>query len=137
MTKKRKIKSKRRRLTDRLDEVCRNIIRLRDNNQCQKCGKMVKGTDSHACHVVAKGGGASFRRWDLLNFFLGCTHCHFQFWHDNPLQGSLWFRGKFPARAEYLEIYQGGKPAKITTVEMEELYYTLKEKLNDLKNEKM
>ena len=131
--KKRKIKSKRRRLTDRLDEVCRNIIRLRDSNQCQQCGKMVKGTDSHACHVVAKGSGASLRRWDLLNYFLGCTHCHFQFWHDNPTLSGKWFAAKFPVREAYLEIYRYGKPAKISTPEMEILYEVLKRKLEELR----
>jgi 5-methylcytosine-specific restriction endonuclease McrA len=125
-------KSKRRRLTDRLDEVCREVIRERDNNQCQHCGKKVEGSNSHPCHVVAKGNGASLRRFDLLNIFLGCMRCH-KWWHDNPTESGKWFAKKFPAREAYLEIYRGGKPAKITTAEMEKLLEILKQKLADLK----
>jgi len=128
-------RSKRKRLTDRLDDVCRKIIRLRDDNRCQKCGKLIKGSDSHASHVVAKGSGASLRRWDLLNLFLACTHCHFQFWHDNPTESGKWFAEKFPAREAYLEIYRYDKPAKISTAEMEILYETLKRKFEELRQE--
>lgn len=127
-------KSKRKRLTDRLDEVCLKVIRARDNNQCQKCGKTIKGSNSHPCHVVAKGNGASLRRWDLLNIFLGCMHCH-QWWHSNPLDSADWFKKRFPAREAYLEIYRYGKPAKISTADMETLYEVLKRKLKDLQNE--
>lgn len=133
MAKKKKKKSERQKLTDRLDDICRKVIRLRDNNQCQKCGKTIKGSDSHASHVVAKGSGASLRRWDLLNLFLACTHCHFQFWHDNPTLSGKWFAAKWPARESYLEIYRYGKPAKISTAEMETLYEVLKRKLEELK----
>lgn len=128
------MKSKRKRLTDRLDEVCLKVIRLRDNNQCQKCDKTISGSNSHPCHVVAKGNGASWRRWDLLNIFLGGIYCH-RWWHDNPTESGKWFAKKFPAREAYLERYRYGKPAKITTAEMETLYETLKQKLKDLRHE--
>jgi len=126
-------KSKRKRLTDRLDEICREVIRLRDSDQCQRCGKIIKGSNSHPCHVVAKGNGASLRRWDLLNIFLGCMRCH-QWWHDNPIESGKWFAEKFPAREGYLEIYRGGKPAKISTADMEKLYEVFKRKLEELKD---
>lgn len=73
------------------------------------------------------------RRWDLLNLFLACTHCHFQFWHDNPTESARWFAQKFPVREYYLEIYRYGKPAKISTSDMEILYEVLKRKLEELK----
>ena len=127
-------KSERKRLTDRLDEVCRKVIRERDNNQCQRCGKIIEGSNSHPCHVVAKGNGASLRRWDLLNIFLGCISCH-RWWHDNPTESGKWFAEKFSAREAYLEIYRYGKPARITTSEMETLHEVLKQKLKDLQND--
>ena len=127
-------KSKRKSLTNKLDDICREVIRLRDDNCCQRCGKTIKGSNSHPCHVVAKGNGASLRRWDLLNIFLGCMHCH-RWWHDNPTESGKWFAEKFPARDAYLEIYRGGKPAKISTADMEKLYEVLKEKANILRNE--
>jgi len=125
------MKSKRKKLTDRLDDLCRQVVRLRDNNQCQKCGKIIKGSDSHPCHVVAKGSGASQRRWDLLNMFLGCMKCH-RWWHDNPTESGKWFAEKFPARNAYLEIYRYGKPAKITIAQMENLVEIFKDKIKDL-----
>jgi len=124
-------KSKRKKLTEKLDDICREVIRLRDDNQCQKCGKTIKGSNSHPCHVVAKGNGASIRRFDLLNIFLGCMNCH-RWWHDQPTESGLWFAKKFPARDAYLEIYRYGKPAKISTAEMERLYGILKEKYKEL-----
>lgn len=128
------MRSKRARLTDGLDDLCREVIRLRDGHRCQKCGKIVKGSNSIPCHVVAKGNGASLRRFDLLNIFLGCLHCH-NWWHDNPTESGVWFADRFPARDAYLVIYRYGKPAKITTVEMEKLVDVLKVKIEELKNE--
>lgn len=125
-------KSKRKRLTDRLDEVCLKVIRLRDDNKCQKCGKSVEGSDSQQSHVVAKGNGASLRRWDLLNIFLSCTKCHLYWWHKEVTEAGKWFAKKYPARESYLEIYRYGKPAKISTPDMEILYEVLKQKLKDL-----
>lgn len=132
----RMIRSERKRLTDRLDKVCREVIRLRDYNSCQICHKSIRGSNSQPCHVIAKGGGASLRRWDLLNIFLGCMHCH-QWWHNNPLDSAEWFRKRFPARESYLEIYRYGKPAKISTPEMKILYGVLKQKLEDLKSDSL
>ncbi len=121
-------KSKRKKLTEKLDKLCLGIIRLRDKNTCQKCGKKIYGSNSHPCHVIPKGNGASMRRFDLLNIFLGCTHCHLQWWHLNILEAAQWFENRWPARSAYLEIYKGGKPAKITTEQMENLVVKLKEK---------
>lgn len=128
-------KSKRKRLTDRLDEVCLKVIRLRDNNKCQKCGKAVSGSDSQQSHVVCKGNGASLRRWDLLNIFLSCGYCHLFWWHKEVTEAGKWFAKKYPARESYLEIYRYGKPAKISTADMETLYEVLKQKLKDLQSE--
>jgi len=127
-------KSERRKLTDKLDKICLKVIRLRDDNKCQKCGKPIEGSNSHPCHVVAKGGGASLRRWDLLNIFLGCMFCH-RWWHDNPTESGKWFAEGFPAREAYLEIYRYGKPAKISMAEMETLYEVFKQKFKDLQDD--
>jgi hypothetical protein len=129
-----KAKNERKALTKRLDDLCREIVRIRDNNLCQKCHKHVTGQDNHPSHVVAKGKGASQRRFDLLNIKVLCFHCH-RWWHDNPTESGPWFMGEFPARDAYLRIYRCGKPAKISTPEMRELVDTLKAKLEELKGE--
>jgi hypothetical protein len=127
-------KSERKRLTKRLDDLCREIVRIRDRNTCQRCGKHITGHDSHPCHIIPKGKGASLRRFDLLNIFLGCFHCH-RWWHDNPIDATAWFTKFASHRLAYLSIYRNGKPAKITTPEMRELAETLKAKLTELKGE--
>lgn len=123
--------SERKRLTKRLDDLCRAIIRIRDKNLCQKCGKYVEGHDSHPSHVVAKGKGASQRRFDLLNIKILCFR-HHRWWHDNPTESAPWFERTYPARDTYLEIYRNGKPAKITTPQMRDLIVTLKQKHKEL-----
>ena len=133
MKRKRK-KSERKLLIEKLDTLCREIVRLRDDNTCQRCSKKVYGSNSHPCHVVPKGNGASLRRFDLLNIFLGCMKCHL-WWHNNPLDASEWFKEKFPARYAYLEIYRHYKYAGISTVKMREVVETYKQKLKEMKGE--
>ncbi len=128
-------KSERKKLTEKLDGLCREVVRLRDDNKCQRCGKAIEGGNSHTCHVIPKGNGASQRRFDLLNVFLGCFRCH-RWWHENPIESSFWFLGKFPARFHYLEIYRGGKPSPISTEQMKDLVEVLKEKRDQLAKEK-
>lgn len=128
-------RSERKRLTKRLDDLCREIVRIRDKDTCQHCGKHVEGQDSHPSHVVPKGKGASQRRWDLLNIKVLCFSCH-RWWHDNPTESGRWFVEAFPARQAYLETYRWGKPAPISTEQMRALVEILKRKLNDLKKEK-
>lgn len=127
------MKSERARLTDRLDELCLQIIRLRDDNRCQKCNKFITGSDSHPSHVVPKGRGANWRRFDLINIKLLCTHHHLNWWHTHIVEAALWFLNRFPARNEYLEKYRYGQSAKISTPEMRDLVVQYKQKLKDLK----
>lgn len=128
------MKSERKRLTGQLDKLCREIVRIRDDNKCQICSKTISGSNSQPCHVIAKGVGASWRRFDLLNIFLGCMHCH-QWWHLNPTESSRWFAEKWPHRDTYLEKYRGGKISKISVCEMKELVVEYKQKLKELKEE--
>ena len=127
-------KTKRKKLTEKLDELCKWIVRARDENLCQKCGKWVEGTDAHTSHVVDKGNGASGRRFDLLNLKLLCKSHHLYWWHREITEASEWFKGKWPVRDKYLDKYRGGKLAKITDIEMVELVEVYKQKLKELKD---
>lgn len=129
------MKSKRRRMTDRLDELCRKIVRLRDDNKCQRCSKTVDGSDSQPSHIVPKGNGASKRRFDLINIVLKCMYCHIHWWHKNPTEAGKWFAEKWPNRERYLEKYRYGKPAPIKDAEMEQLIIDYKQKLKELSDE--
>jgi 5-methylcytosine-specific restriction endonuclease McrA len=134
--KKRKYRKKgeREKLTIKLDELVKQILRLREDSICEKCDKYVEGPDAHTSHVVAKDNGASHRRFDLMNVSLLCKRCHLYWWHKSPLDASDWYKDKFPNRYEYLSKYRGGKPAKISTGEMEELVEEYTEKLKELNN---
>lgn len=98
---KRKSKSAKAKLTKKLDDVIREIIRVRSNDTCQRCGMKVYGSNSQPSHVLAKGNGANWRRFDLLNIKLLCNACH-RWWHLNPLQAKEWFKKKFSAQYMYL-----------------------------------
>ena len=122
-------------LTKKLDKLLLQILRLRENNTCVKCGKRIKGCDSQTSHIVPKGNGASQRRWDLLNVVLMCYRCHLGWWHKNPLDAAEWFANKYPARNNYLRIYRGGKPMPIKTPQMESLVEIFRQKIKEFEND--
>lgn len=79
-----------------LDALCREIVMLRDNNTCQKCGR----TDRiQWAHIVTRG--IQSMRWEPDNSFALCQGCHYH-GHLNPLQFMLWFTQTYPARAARL-----------------------------------
>jgi len=127
-------KPTRKSLTKKLDTLCREIIRLMYNNRCAKCHKCIEGSNSHPHHIIAKGCGASWRRFDLNNIILLCHH-HHQWWHNNPIESKPWFDETFPARMPYLVKYTGGKPVKISTQEMLDLIENYTNKLTVLRKE--
>ena len=86
----------------KLDDLCREIVRLRDKNTCQHCGKYVTGVNSHCSHVVPKSKGYVLR-WDLRNLKVLCFHCHINWWHKNPREAGAWFDDTFPERAKYID----------------------------------
>lgn len=128
---KRRSRTKRAKLIAKLDKLCREVVMLRDNRTCQHCGENNPHKQYHCSHVVAKGVGASWRRFDLLNMKCLCARCH-MWWHENPTESGAWFKKKWPHRDEYLEKYRYGRPSKITDAEMEELVETLTEKVEEL-----
>jgi len=75
--KKRKPRSDLKKLNDHLDDLWRKIILLRDDNQCQKCGKRKspgRGNSIQPHHIY---GRSNFRvRWDLSNGIALCGGCH-------------------------------------------------------------
>ena len=125
-------RSERARLTNKLDGLCLEIVRHLAKNCCEKCHKYVTGSDSHPSHVIPKGNGASWRRFDLRNIQHLCRACHLYWWHKNTVEADEWFKAGWPHLDKYLDIYKGGKPAKITTPDMRDLAVVLRNKLADL-----
>ena len=122
----------RKKLMDKLDKLCREIIIIRDENKCQKCGKYVEKKNAHCSHVIPRSHGNKLR-WDLWNLKLLCFHCHINWWHKNPCDSGEWFKSKFPKRWEYLEANKN-IVRKYTIDDLKELIKYFKEYLEDMKN---
>ena len=116
--KKRKKKTPRQKLEERLWNLCRRYIRLRDGNTCQKCGKRVSGSNSHTSHVIPKSNG-NILKYDDINLKVLCSFCHRRWWHKNPLEADAWFKWMFPSRYEYV-MEQKGEYLKLTVEYLEE-----------------
>lgn len=93
-------------LKKELDKLIKDIIKKRDQNICQRCGKKVEGSNCHGAHVIPVSAGNKLR-WDALNLITLCMYDHMQFWHKNPIDATIWFKHKFPERYEYLQFNRG------------------------------
>jgi hypothetical protein len=74
-----------------LDALCREVVFLRDEGKCRKCGK----TATDWCHVHTRGTHAT--RWELDNSWAGCRGCHMNFWHKQPMHAARWWKKEIGA----------------------------------------
>ena len=118
-------------LSDKLDKVSKQIVKLRDGNVCQHCGKWVEGRDRQASHVIPVSAGSKLR-WDPMNMKVLCNYCHLHWWHKNPMEAAQWFEEKFPDRWEYLQANRG--IAKFTVPQLEDKLGELQDALNKLEH---
>ena len=128
-SKKRRKKSPRTKLIDKCNDEVRRIIRKRDKNICQKCGKTITSKyDSHPSHVKSKGHHP-YLRHDLQNVKLLCFRCHIHWWHREPSESWDWFQREFPYRADYLreKVIEFNQIGKTKTISMQDLERTLDE----------
>jgi 5-methylcytosine-specific restriction endonuclease McrA len=112
------------------DELAKNVVKARDKNTCQRCGKVVSGSDCHGSHVIPVSAGNKLR-WDEQNLKVLCYHCHLNWWHKNPLEATEWFKARFPDRFAYLQANRGMKQFKLN--DLIALKEELKNKLSNLK----
>ena len=117
-------------LVKKLDDLVKEITRLRDNYTCQHCGKKVDKNNAHVSHIIPRSAGNKLR-WDLNNLKVLCYHCHINWWHKNPIEAAKWFKEKFMARAKYLEKNKGLYQFK--TFQLEILRDTLEKILDEEK----
>ena len=99
---RRRSKTPRAKLIAKLDKAIGQYIRDRDEYTCQKCGKMVEGSNCHVSHVIPRSAGNALR-WDENNLKVLCFKCHIGWWHKEPTASGEWFKEKFPDRWDYLE----------------------------------
>ncbi len=126
-------RTKRKKLIDKLDGLCKDIIRERDKWTCQHCRKVVSKSNAHCSHVIPRSRGNALR-WVLENLKLLCYHCHINWWHKSPVESGQWFKDTFPVRWAYLESNLN-QIVKFTDNDLEELYKNLKQKYNELVDE--
>ena len=79
--------------------IAKRIALTRDQYTCQKCGKnkFSDGVSIHASHVYPEGTYAGLSA-NPENIKALCYHCHFWWWHKNPLEARDWFASTFPKR---------------------------------------
>ena len=129
-------KASRKTLKRNLDNVTREIIRLRDEYTCQRCGKRYSPDNAKGSldwsHIYSRTRLSM--RWLLLNGILMCCGCH-KWWHDNPTDSGKWFAEKWPHRDEYLRAKKLEPIKPVRTPELDVLLKERKCKLEDLKEE--
>ena len=70
-------------------------------------------------------------RYNEKNCITLCYHCHFNWWHSNPIEAGEWFKTKFPENHAHLLSIQN-KHKKFTKEELEELTTLYKQKIKDI-----
>jgi 5-methylcytosine-specific restriction endonuclease McrA len=120
----------RKKISDKLKKITREIVRQQFHNKCAKCGKHIEGVDSQKAHIKSVGAYPHLQ-FDLQNMILLCYHCHIGWWHHEPTEAGAWFKKEFQDRFKYLE-----KAKKIRThhsvSDLEELYEDYKKILKEL-----
>ena len=115
-----------------LDRITPRIVKLRDGYRCQRCERLPSSQGCHWAHVY--GRSRFSMRWDLLNALCLCFGCH-QWGHSNPIAFRVWFAGKFPARAPYLEELHRRPVRAIKTEILKNILAQHEEKLQALGSE--
>lgn len=89
----------------RLEILVKDYVKLRDNYTCQRCDKVVEGSNCHASHVIPVSR-SGYLQFEPLNMKVLCYHDHINWWHKHPIEAGQWYTEKFPERWEYLSNLQ-------------------------------
>ena len=123
-------KPSRKTLKNNLDKITAEIVKLRDEKTCNRCGHKASGQGCHWAHIYSRR--SLQLRWDLINSFVLCAGCH-RWWHENPILAHEWFADYFPARYSYLLKLKIEKDRTIRDSELAEWLAEKKQKLAELK----
>ena len=88
-------------LKKKLEILVKDFVKRRDNYTCQRCGKIVEGSNCHASHVIPVSR-SGYLQFEPLNMKVLCYHDHINWWHKHPIEAGKWFTDTFPERWEYL-----------------------------------
>ena len=102
-------KAARRATVKELDALCREVVFLRDEGKCRRCGKPAVDWS----HVYSRR--YKWLRWDLDNSSASCKGCHL-LWHHRPLEGADWWRRYLGAETYQSLVLRAAKPRKTDPV---------------------
>jgi len=89
-------------LMKKLEKLVKDYVKRRDEYTCQKCGKVVEGSNCHASHVIPVSR-SGYLQFDPMNMKVMCYHDHINWWHKHPVEAGKWYTDTFPERWEYLQ----------------------------------
>lgn len=106
----------RKQLERKADEMCRNIVLLRDNFCVCPAPEKGHGDKRQCGHLISRG--VRSLRWDLRNVAEQCNSCNMLHEH-RPERYTQWYIGKFGA-GEWMKLVEdGAKSVKLSIEDME------------------
>jgi len=123
-------RKERKKLVKWLDKHTPQVVKMRDDYICQRCGKSVRGCGCHWAHIYSRRDHSL--RWDLLNALTLCCGCH-RWFDGNGLDSTDWFKDKWPHRFEYLHKKKiETRTKQMSLDDLRDLKEYMQRKLNDL-----
>lgn len=73
---KKNLKSQEKKAKEKLWNLCKKIIRKRDENICIPCGRICEGSGQHTGHFIPSSTCGAYLRYDLRNLHSSCYNCN-------------------------------------------------------------
>ena len=124
------MKTPRKKIEKKLDDITRELVRKEFHNRCAWCGKPIEGVNSQKSHIKSKGAYPHLK-FDLQNMILLCYNCHIGKWHHEPTEAGVWFKKTFPERYRYLEKVKNVRTHHSIS-DLEEMYEDYQKMLREL-----
>ena len=71
------MKTKSRKLQDKLWELCKQVVRKRDGGTCTSCGSTgLEGSNQQTGHFIPSSTCGAYLRYDLRNLHVQCMPCN-------------------------------------------------------------
>lgn len=115
-------------LIKKCDRLSFEIIKIRDGNMCQVCGRRNTLVPSHCYGKKAYPN----LRHEIGNILTLCNDCHANWWHQHYTEAMTWWRDEWPERAHYVDSIKNLNP-KLNRIHYQELAQKLKVTLEDLR----
>lgn len=132
---------KRKTMITRLDNLARQICKIKADYTCERCGMVGGGANIQWAHIEGRRKKAI--RWDERNCLalcagVGTNSCHYWF-DNNKIASAEWLKAKFPDKYKWLHEEVEGKPRsegmfKESVQDLLDLEVKLKARLEELKS---